>query len=151
MNHEYQCLPEVKYYKFNFSFFFVTTLIISLPLIALSFSKGVEGDAYRVMLFIYLLMLLPFIIYYYYQWNYFKNLSPNHIQIVTLDQVESSWIRTMAFVIEMEINGHKKRISTQAVFRTGLFGPNDISEYSMKKARVGYDPNRGIAVILELL
>lgn len=151
MNHENQCLPEVKYYKFNFSFFFLTTLIISLPLIALSFSKGVEGSAYRVMLFIYLIMLLPFTIYYYYQWNYFKKLNPTNIQIATLDQVESSWVRMVAFVVDMEIDGHRKRIATKAVFRTGMFGPNDISEYSMKKARVGYDPNLGIAVILELL
>lgn len=151
MNQDYRCIPEVKYYKFFFTYFFITLLIISLPLLTLAIVSQTAGEVYGLMQLLYLLILSPFIIYYLYQWNYFKRLNPTNIQITTLDQVESSWMRMVAFVVEMDINGHKKRISTMAAFRTGWFGPNDVGEYSMKKARVGYDPNRGIAVILELL
>jgi hypothetical protein len=150
MSDHLTCLPEVKYYKFNFIYFLLATLFVSLPLLSLLLAGGVQGEVYGFMLFIYTLFFLPFDIYYFYQWNYFKKLRPTNIQISTLDKVESNWMQYASFLVEMDINGQKKRISTMAIFRVGWFGPNSVGDYSMKKVRVGYDPNREIAVVLEV-
>lgn len=140
---------EIKYYKYMFTLFLIFNSIIILPIFIIP--KAFKDDGYISLLFVLAIIFLPLLFYYGYKLRYYIKIKPLYIQEVKLEKVESSWNRLASFSILMEINGHKKKINTLAIFNVGFIGPNFIDDYSSKKALVGYDEKYDVALVIKVL
>jgi hypothetical protein len=151
MNSKVTCIPETKYHKFFLIYLLISNVIWVLPTIIFLLPTTSEEPSNVLVLALYGIILLPFEIYHYVHFLYYKHLVPTNIQVVTLEKAESSWRQFARFLVEMDMNGTKQKLYTRAIFKVGMFGPNDIGDYSQKKARVGYDAKKGNVVVLEIL
>lgn len=146
---------EVKFYRsilINLIFFALFMYLIAFLFLFLL------GDE-RLYLYIFMLVLLsliylPFIIHYLIKFIYYKKLQPTYIQEVQLKKIVGSFRPLARFVIEMHIDGEKRIIKTLPIFSfvKGRSRPaNTIEDYSCKKALVGYDVKKDIAVVIKTL
>ncbi|MGI6710485.1 MAG: hypothetical protein ACOX4W_03475 [Bacilli bacterium] len=144
---------EIRYYKYHF----VLSLILNFIVLAATIINGKFGEneytASESFLIVLIVLSLILLIYYLYQLVYYIRLKPLYIQEVKLEKLESYVFRAyLCFVVEMEIEGGKRKVRTLAIFRSvGLLAPNRVDYYSGKKALVGYDQKNDVAVVIKAL
>lgn len=142
---------EVKYYRYTFKLILFVSLFVLFMFSFVLFLPTSESGIILGVFIGWAILFLPFLIYYGIKLRYFLHVEPSYIQEVKLEKIVSSWNRLAGFSIIMEIDGVKKKVNTLAIFNIGYFGPNLLDDYSSKKALVGYDPKKNIALVLELI
>ncbi|PKK95120.1 MAG: hypothetical protein CVV60_02850 [Tenericutes bacterium HGW-Tenericutes-5] len=147
----YHCIPETKYYKFNFMVLGIVGINLFMFLvIALTAAKIEASVIFSTSLVVFLFFGL-LTLYYYLRYRYYSNLEPAYIQIVKLDKVISSYSGLVAFEVEMEIDSKIEKVDTLAVFNSGIIKVNPIDKYSNKTVRVGYDKRFKVCVVVEII
>lgn len=142
--------PEVKYYQFGLTILSVAASVMLFPLFFLMIGNE-DGNLYIGAFAICAMIFIPIIIYYGYRLVYFVRLNPTNLQKVKLEKVVSSYSRYVCFALVMDIDGVKKEVRTLPVFSPILMGVNLIDNFSQKTAIVGYDAEKDIAVIVEIV
>jgi len=150
MNEAVKCQPEIKHHKVHLIILIAGTLVCLVPLFAMFYRDESSRSILFVIAGMFALFTGPLIFHHAYQWAYYLHLKPTNIQEVTLEKVQASIFRYMSFYFDMSINGRVMRVSTLAIFNPGLIGIKLIDNYSARRALVGYDEKKAIAVILKL-
>ena len=128
----------------------VVVLVCLIPLFVVFYREESSRSILFVIAGMFALMTGPLILHHAYQWAYYHRLKPTNIQEVTLEKVQASFLRYMSFYFDMSINGRIMRVSTLSIFTPGIIGINLLDNYSARRALVGYDEKKAIAVILKL-
>ena len=148
---KYSCIPETRYYKFNFMVLGIVGISLFMFLVITLTAARIEaGVIFSTSLVVFLFFGL-LTLYYYLRYRYYSNLEPAFIQIVKLDKVIPSYSGLIAFEVEMEIDSKLEKVDTLAVFNSGIIKVNPIDKYSNKTVRAGYDKRFKACVILEFI
>ncbi|MBR6410522.1 MAG: hypothetical protein IKS35_03990 [Clostridia bacterium] len=94
-----------------------------------------------------MLIWLPFVIYYLYQFVYYRRLEPEHVQTVRLVKTDTMF-RFVGFDVTVTVDGTQKNVSTKRVFAVGMIGVNRLDDYAGQDAEIGYDGNRDEWIVL---
>lgn len=140
------------YYRTNLlilasAWILMTLLIVPTVLINTDFSQGLP---------IILLLSLPLAVmclYYAISFFQYRNIVLTNIQFVTLRKVVSnSFLRQMAFEVELELNGKKEFVETKAIFNASTLIPHlSIDQYSGALVEVGYCETRQEAIVIRIV
>jgi phosphoglycerol transferase MdoB-like AlkP superfamily enzyme len=148
---KYSCIPETKYYKFNFMVLSLVGINLFIILVIVLTAAKIETSVIFSTSLVVFLFFGLFAFYYYLRYRYYSNLEPAYVQIVKLDKVIPTYSGLLAFEVEMEIDSKLEKVDTLAIFNSGIIKINPIDKYSNKTVRVGYDKRFKVCVVLEII
>ena len=150
----YKKNTAASYYKYQLILFCIVLCLMTFPptLLFVFALLATGGDmsglvALLAVISICMLIWLPFVIYYLYQFVYYRRLEPEHVQTVRLVKTDTMF-RFVGFDVTVTVDGTQKNVSTKRVFAVGMIGVNRLDDYAGQDAEIGYDGNRDEWIVL---
>ena len=142
-----------RYYRFSLIIFSVLAVafiaLFYLSMLAFDPSGLEKGDVVALFFIIEAIVWLPYVIYYLFQFIYYRNVSFTCIQRVKLDNTDTSFFRTIGFRVQVNVNGNPTWVSTKHVFSAGIIGVNKLDDYAGQTVEIGYNKSRNEWIVLD--